>query len=156
MAHLEGCKSLTALGLSGTQVTDAGLAHFKDCKGLTVLDLRSTKVGDAGLAHLEDCKGMMRLYLSPTQVGNAGLAHFVGCKNLKTMWGPPASARLVLLLQHRRLLARGRAPRQTQRGGAGVIPRARAVIALRVGEAADEGMELGLGLLALHRAIFAE
>ena len=39
----------SALDLSGSRVTDEGLAHLRELKNLTHLDLSDTRVTDAGL-----------------------------------------------------------------------------------------------------------
>jgi len=82
LAHFKDCKGLTSLSLDDTKVTDAGLTHFKDCKGLTWLTLHNSKVTDAGLAHFKGCHGLLGLRLYKTLVTDAGLAHFKDCKGL--------------------------------------------------------------------------
>ena len=53
MEHLKGLRQLQELGLSGTEVTDAGLEHLKGLRQLEKLDLYDTGITDAGLAHLK-------------------------------------------------------------------------------------------------------
>jgi Leucine-rich repeat (LRR) protein len=60
--------------LTGTQVTDAGLAHLQGLTGLQGLWLINTQVTDAGLAHLQGLTGLQVLSLDNTQVTDAGLA----------------------------------------------------------------------------------
>ena len=74
-----------SLNLSGTQVTDAGLAHLKGLAGLQWLSLRGTQVTDAGLAHLKGLAGLQKLSLSDTQVTDAGLAHLKGLAGLQEL-----------------------------------------------------------------------
>ncbi len=51
MVYFKDCKkSKLSRPRSCNEVTDAGLANFKDCKDLTYLALTGTKVSDAGLA----------------------------------------------------------------------------------------------------------
>jgi formylglycine-generating enzyme required for sulfatase activity len=81
---------LANLTLSGTNVTDAGLAVFKDCKNLKVVDLYGPQqITDTGVAHFKDCKELEELRLHATSVTDAGLALFKDCKNLKRLdlWG---------------------------------------------------------------------
>jgi len=85
LEHLKGLMSLTALDLSDTQVGDGGLEHLKGSKSLTVLDLSRTQVTDAGLEHLEGLMSLTSLYLSDTQVGDGGLEHLKGSKSLMVL-----------------------------------------------------------------------
>ena len=82
-------ESLTALDLSRTKVTDAGLEHLKGLMSLTALDLSDTQVGDGGLEHLKGSKSLMVLDLSETQVTSAGLEHLKGLMSLRrlVLWG---------------------------------------------------------------------
>jgi hypothetical protein len=78
----KSCKDLTFIDLTGTGVTNAGLANFKGCENLTRLELNQTRIGDDGLANFKDCKNLIRLNLANTNLTNAGLAYFKECKNL--------------------------------------------------------------------------
>jgi hypothetical protein len=61
--------------LSGTEVTDAGLAHLSGLPALETLDLSGTQVADAGLAHLTGLPSLQSLNLYGTEVAAAGLVH---------------------------------------------------------------------------------
>jgi Leucine Rich Repeat (LRR) protein len=74
-AYLKELTSLTALSLSYTQVTDAGLMYLKGLTSLSFLDLDDTQVTDAGLVHLKELTDLSTLYLAHTQVTDAGLEH---------------------------------------------------------------------------------
>jgi Leucine-rich repeat (LRR) protein len=82
LAVFRDCRNLTYLGLSNTNVGNAGLENFKDCNNLTVLHLTNTSVSDAGLAHIKDCKKLQTVALNDTQVTDEGLASLKGCKEL--------------------------------------------------------------------------
>jgi hypothetical protein len=82
LAAFDGCKHLTFLGLSGTQVGDEGLAHFKDCTSLMYLYLQCPRVTSKGLAQFRDCPQLLELELSHTQVNDDGLAHIKRFTNL--------------------------------------------------------------------------
>ncbi len=71
-------EKLWHLNLSGTNITDAGLAHLSELKNLRQLDLSGTNITDAGLAHLSGLKMLFRLNLSGTNITDAGLAHLSG------------------------------------------------------------------------------
>lgn len=64
---------LESLNLSGTSVTDAGLAHVKGLTLLRGLVLDHTKITDAGLAHLKGLKDLRRVILWKTQVSDEGV-----------------------------------------------------------------------------------
>jgi len=59
--------------LSGTGVTDGGLAHLKGLTGMKMLFLGKTKVTDAGLVHLKGMTGLEGLLLQNTKVTDAGV-----------------------------------------------------------------------------------
>jgi hypothetical protein len=65
---------VTRLSLSGTQVTDAGLASLSSFVNLTRLHLDRTRVTDAGLASLASLPRLEYLNLYGTAVTDAGLA----------------------------------------------------------------------------------
>jgi hypothetical protein len=52
---------LTELYLSGTRVSDVGLAHLERCANLSQLQISETAVSDAGLKRLKDAKHLLRL-----------------------------------------------------------------------------------------------
>jgi hypothetical protein len=62
---LRSLKSLSTLGLSGTQDTDAGLVHLKALAGLQFVDLYDTAVTDAGVAKLRQWLPELKINLDP-------------------------------------------------------------------------------------------
>ena len=55
-------------GLTGTQITDAGLAHLASLSKLRELWIGQTAVTDAGLEHLSGLKNLETLDVSGTKV----------------------------------------------------------------------------------------
>ena len=74
LAHLAGLGSLTSLGLSGTNVTDAGLPSLSRLTRLEYLNLEKTRITDAGLVHLAGLTRCRQLVLQHTEVTPAGAA----------------------------------------------------------------------------------
>jgi hypothetical protein len=64
---------LQYLQLSGTRVTNVGLAHVRALTGLRVLWLYDTQISDAGLVHLQGLSGLRVLNLRSTLVSRAGV-----------------------------------------------------------------------------------
>ncbi len=73
LAQLQGRKKLYSLKL-GPLITDAGLAHVKTMPDLGGLGLQETRVTDAGLVQLEGKKKLASLGLGPL-ITDAGLRH---------------------------------------------------------------------------------
>jgi internalin A len=73
--------TLTVLNLTGTFVTDAGLAELSDLTGLRVLKLNNTKITDAGLSHLSGLTGLEELDINWTDISDDGLS------SLRTLGG---------------------------------------------------------------------
>jgi hypothetical protein len=70
--HMKKLKSLRAVTLGFTKVTDAGLVHLAGLPELEELGLAETAVTDAGLAHLKGLKKLKRLDLTGTKVTDKG------------------------------------------------------------------------------------
>ena len=70
--------------LSGTRITDAGLADLKGLTSLQTLEL-PRQITDAGLVHLKGLTNLKSLSLYKTQVTDAGLVHFAGLTNLTSL-----------------------------------------------------------------------
>jgi hypothetical protein len=77
---------VTALDLSETAVTDAGLKELADLTGLTSLHLIRTRVTDAGLKEVASYEGLasLSLVLCP-KVSDAGLKELATLKTLTAM-----------------------------------------------------------------------
>jgi hypothetical protein len=59
---------LQSLEVTGSQITDAGLAHLGTLRRLKSLSLQAPKITDAGIAHLERLTDLTTLHIK-TQVG---------------------------------------------------------------------------------------
>jgi hypothetical protein len=77
--------ALRELDLSGTRITDAGLAHLRPLEELATLRLADTPVGAGGLAPLQDLKKLEDLDLAGTRVADGGLPHLAGLPKLKVL-----------------------------------------------------------------------
>lgn len=77
---------VTWLDLSGTAVTDAGLAALKRFPNLTRLDLDRTAVTDAALAHVASLKALESLNLYGTRITDAGLQRLETLENLRSLY----------------------------------------------------------------------
>jgi len=71
------------LSISGTLITDVGLAHLVNLTKLKKLYLGRTRLGDAGLVHLQRMTRLGILSLDQTQVGDTGLIYL---RELKSLW----------------------------------------------------------------------
>jgi len=85
LAHLKDMKSLQELYCGNPGVTDAGLQHVKSMTGLKSLAIGNTRISDAGLAQLKDMAQLEFLVLDGTTVSDAGLNHIKGLRNLKRL-----------------------------------------------------------------------
>jgi hypothetical protein len=74
---------LRTLDLSGTQVTDRGLAILRELPALESLSLAWTGVTDAGLVHLADCERLVRVDLSATRTGDGAIRALAGKEKLR-------------------------------------------------------------------------
>ena len=77
---------VTWLSLSGTGITDEGLATLARFSNLTRLHLDGTRITDAGLAHLAALERLEYLNLYGTAVTDAGLQHLSGLHTLRTLY----------------------------------------------------------------------
>ncbi|MGL6073408.1 MAG: NACHT domain-containing protein [Fimbriiglobus sp.] len=75
LAPLARLTMLQTLGLSSTQVTDAGLEHLATLTALQILGLNRTQVTDAGLEQLVQLTALYALSLNSTRITDAGLEH---------------------------------------------------------------------------------
>lgn len=78
--------NLVRLDLSGSAVTDKGLASIAQLKNLKRLDLSRTAVTDAGIAQLAALKQLEYLNLYGTQITDASLASLRGIESLKKVY----------------------------------------------------------------------
>ena len=77
VAQLRRPDAVTLLDLSGTEVTDEGLAHLEKLTGLKTLDLTDTEITDEGLKHLEHLAELRDLRVGETQITGEGLIALV-------------------------------------------------------------------------------
>ena len=86
LAHVKDIQNVVWLRLRGTKITDAGLTHLAEMKSLRKIGLELTGIGDSGLAHLKGLENLEYLNLYGTKVTDAGLAHLDGLANLKKLY----------------------------------------------------------------------
>lgn len=87
LALLSGLEPvLRRLDLSGSAVTDAGLAALSDFAHLKELRLDRTSVTEAALAHLAELSELEVLNLYATEVGDAGVDHLAGLEALRKVY----------------------------------------------------------------------
>jgi formylglycine-generating enzyme required for sulfatase activity/tetratricopeptide (TPR) repeat protein len=79
-------RSVVALNLDDTSITDQGLSLLKNMTQLKALRLRGTKVTDSGLVHLAKLSRLEFLSLDNTTITDAGLVHVARMTTLKTLW----------------------------------------------------------------------
>jgi len=69
--------------LSGTELTDAGLAHVAALKNVVSLNLANTNITDAGLTQVAGLTKLRRLHLEKTGVGDEGIAKLKSLADLE-------------------------------------------------------------------------
>jgi uncharacterized membrane protein len=74
------------LDVSGTQITDAGLAVVERFPNVTRLHLNGTAITDAGITHLARLPHLEYLNLYGTKITDAGLAPLTGLANLRALY----------------------------------------------------------------------
>lgn len=72
-ALLPAFPDLHAVGLEGSQITDAALTHLASLRRLDSLELDRTVVTDAGLAHLAYLPWLEFLHIEHTRVSKSGV-----------------------------------------------------------------------------------
>ena len=83
---LKGMSQITGLGLTGTELTDAGLPNIRGLTKLVSLHLAETRVSDAGLIHLRGLANLEYLDLGGTHITDAGLENLYELKHLRRVW----------------------------------------------------------------------
>jgi hypothetical protein len=76
-----GCPKLT---LTGTQITDLGLAELKNARSLEELDLTGCKISAAGLSQLKDMR-LRSLDLHFTEIGDGDVPTLASLSTLTTL-----------------------------------------------------------------------
>jgi uncharacterized membrane protein/mono/diheme cytochrome c family protein len=74
------------LDVSGTQITDAGLAVVEKFPNLTRLHLHRTAITDAGVMHLARLSHLEYLNLYETKITDTGLASLAGLPSLRALY----------------------------------------------------------------------
>lgn len=78
-------RTIIAIDLHGTKITDADLEQLAGLTSLRRLNLYGTKVTDAGMKHLSGLIGLQTLYLNDTGITNAGLQQLQPLTNLNEL-----------------------------------------------------------------------
>jgi hypothetical protein len=76
---------LVDLDLTGTAITDEGLAHVAR-SGIKNLMLGDTKITSRGLSTLAGCPSLTSVLLSKTQVDDAGVEYLAALPGLRTLY----------------------------------------------------------------------
>ena len=76
---------VTAIELTGPQVTDSILKELKEFKHLQILGLGATGVTDAGLKNLQDLKALQTLILLGNEITDSSLKQIRQLKSLRTL-----------------------------------------------------------------------
>ena len=79
--YLAGLTRLRRVDLEGSAIGDGGLRQIAKLPGLVVLNLSGTKITDAGLAALEN-RNLSRLLIHNTAVTDAGMEHILKMKRI--------------------------------------------------------------------------
>jgi hypothetical protein len=86
MANLDDLTCATCVRLTGSPVTDSGIAHLGRSKALRVLYLDGTRVTDAGMRYLSGLSTLETLSLGRVPVSDAGTEHLKKLTRLKTLY----------------------------------------------------------------------
>jgi Leucine-rich repeat (LRR) protein len=81
----EGKEAIGELKLSGSKVTNEGLAALPNLPNLATLDLSGTVIDDTGLAPLANCPALQELNLSATKITGRGLSDVAKNQNIKKL-----------------------------------------------------------------------
>jgi internalin A len=82
LAQLASLTGLKSLEINNTSVTDAGLASLKSFLALRHLELAGTQISDAGLVNIQPLTGLSTLHLDNTPITDAGLTRLAGLTSL--------------------------------------------------------------------------
>ncbi len=80
-----GKEAIGELKLSGSKVTNEGLAALPNLPNLATLDLSGTVIDDNGLAPLANCPALQELNLSGTKITGRGLSDLAKNQNIKKL-----------------------------------------------------------------------
>ena len=85
LVHLSALSNLRTLYLDRTPVTDAGLGALTGLRKLRELHLAQTRVTDAGLRHVRKVPNLQQLNISSTRTTDSGLAELAGLDDLEVL-----------------------------------------------------------------------
>ena len=100
VAHICMLSELSTLGLGVTGVTDVGLASISRLTMLRELDLTGTPVTDDGMSQMSTMSSLRILWLSQTAVSDAGVLLLSRLKNLQYLAVGPNVSRSAVLKFH--------------------------------------------------------
>ncbi len=83
LANLKDLPALGSLFIENTRVTDAGLTHLVGLHKLSYLRLAGTEVTDAGVKQMSELPNLTNVSLGGTHVTDAGLLHLRKLSKLK-------------------------------------------------------------------------
>ncbi|MBN2591285.1 MAG: carboxypeptidase regulatory-like domain-containing protein [Sedimentisphaerales bacterium] len=86
LAHLQGMDKVKRLYLGNTQISDDGLKYLAGLSNMEVLILNKTNITDKSMEYLKGLKKINMLYLSNTQISDKGLEHLKELTNLVQLW----------------------------------------------------------------------
>ena len=82
LAWLKYFPKLQSVGISGLQVTDAGLSHLSGMRTLTSLSINQSRISDSGLAKLESLTNLRTISLRANEFTGRGLRNLGKIPNL--------------------------------------------------------------------------
>src|SRR5262245_28156469 len=82
LAHVSG-SGIKNLMLGGTRITSHGLSVLDQCPALASVSLTRTRVDDAGVEYLASLPGLRTLYLDGAPITDAGLRRLEGLSSLR-------------------------------------------------------------------------
>ena len=85
MPSIGATRSLQKLDLSGTAITDNGLAELTDLRHLQILDLSQTAIDSRGVSHLAKIRSLTELRLFDTCIDNHALRFLKALPNLTVL-----------------------------------------------------------------------
>ena len=86
VAHLARMSSLTLLNLNGTETSDIGLRVVTNMPDLRALLANRTQITDAAMDHVQTLSKLEGLDISDTRVSDLGVSAIKGLTGLKSLW----------------------------------------------------------------------
>ncbi len=107
MHRIKTLSQLKWMMLSGTQVSDAGLAHLSKLTHLEELHLDGTQITDAGLISLKGLTSLRELDLSDSRVSDVGVAKLQKTLPRCEIWNRSGRSTIVVVSLLKVLIERG-------------------------------------------------